>query len=491
MKANPLALALILACAAGASQAGNLHLIVGGSQFEVAAPDGYAAVKITLADPNGGIHERRFGAEQGGRIDLGLGMPVDGAWRYSLVFEGRPATVEPGAAESADGRRGAARKAWPVMSGSFGLRGGSLLRADVVERVGDIRPAKGLAKDQVILDDLIVDGSACIGLDCVDGEVFGFDTLRLKENNTRINFTDTSSTASFPSDDWTIFVNDSTNGGLNRLSIQNVTAATTPFTVLGGAPTDSMWINNSGNLGLGTSTPVVEIHSRDGDSPTLRLEQDGSSGWTPQTWDVAGNEANFFIRDVTNGARLSFRIRPNAPTSSIDVAANGNVGFGGANALARIETFMNAPAATPELALRVRNSNADFAAAVQDRFAVDSNGNVTARGTISQLSSRATKENFERLDGPLLLAKLEKLDVPAWNYRESTAAERHIGPVAEEFHDTFGVGADPRFLAPGDVAGVALASVKALQDEVRQRDARISELEARLQRLEALLAEPR
>ena len=54
------------------------------------------------------------------------------------------------------------------------------------------------AADQVILDDLIVDGSICVGLDCVNGESFGFDTLRLKENNLRIRAVDTSSTSSFP-----------------------------------------------------------------------------------------------------------------------------------------------------------------------------------------------------------------------------------------------------------------------------------------------------
>ena len=47
--------------------------------------------------------------------------------------------------------------------------------------------ATAASADFVILDDLIVDGSACIGLDCVDGEAFGFDTLRLKENNLRIH----------------------------------------------------------------------------------------------------------------------------------------------------------------------------------------------------------------------------------------------------------------------------------------------------------------
>src|SRR4030095_15025023 len=41
--------------------------------------------------------------------------------------------------------------------------------------------------DFVIADDLIVQGSACVGLDCVNGEVFNFDTIRTKENNTRIS----------------------------------------------------------------------------------------------------------------------------------------------------------------------------------------------------------------------------------------------------------------------------------------------------------------
>ena len=52
--------------------------------------------------------------------------------------------------------------------------------------------------DNVIPDDTIIQGSACIGLDCVNNESFGFDTLRLKENNTRIKFDDTSTSPGFP-----------------------------------------------------------------------------------------------------------------------------------------------------------------------------------------------------------------------------------------------------------------------------------------------------
>ena len=186
----------------------------------------------------------------------------------------------------------------------------------------------GAEKAQVFTTDLIVEGSACIGVDCTSSESFGFDTIRLKENNLRIKFLDTSASASFPGNDWQLVANDSSNGGAERFSIEDVTGNKTPFTVIGGAPSNSMYVDAAGNLGLGTASPVVEAHIADGDSPTLRLEQNGSSGFQTQIWDLAGNETNFFVRDVTNGSKLPFKIIPNAPTNSLYVAASGNVGLG-------------------------------------------------------------------------------------------------------------------------------------------------------------------
>lgn len=71
--------------------------------------------------------------------------------------------------------------------------------------------------DEVILDDLIVDGSECLGLDCVIDEEFSFSTLLLKENNLRVFLRDTSTSASFPNNDWEIIANDSANGGASFL----------------------------------------------------------------------------------------------------------------------------------------------------------------------------------------------------------------------------------------------------------------------------------
>ena len=103
--------------------------------------------------------------------------------------------------------------------------------------------------DSMIIDDLIVYGSECVGLDCVNGENFSFDTLRLKENNLRIHFFDTSNSGSFPSTDWRITINDSFNGGENYFSIDNATANTSLLRIMA-----------DGNVGIGTTSPSERLH---------------------------------------------------------------------------------------------------------------------------------------------------------------------------------------------------------------------------------------
>jgi hypothetical protein len=193
------------------------------------------------------------------------------------------------------------------------------------------------AADQVFSDDVIVQGSLCVGLDCVNNESFGFDTIILKENNLRIFFNDTSVLAGFPTNDWRVVINDSASGGANFFAIEDSTATRQVFKVSAGARANSIFASSSGNIGFGTSTPVLVTHAFNGNTPGHRLEQDGSLGFPPYTWDVAGNEANFFIRDVTGGSRLPFRIRPGAPTSSVDIGSTGNVGIGTASPARKLD----------------------------------------------------------------------------------------------------------------------------------------------------------
>lgn len=204
---------------------------------------------------------------------------------------------------------------------------------------GYTMPTKGkvTALDQVIADDLIVQGSICTGFDCVDGEAFGADTLRLKENNLRIHFEDTSTAAGYPANDWRIIANGQDSGSANMFAIEDSTAARNPVLIEAGAPANNIYVDSSGNIGFQQSAPGLDLHLTTSDTPALRLEQSNAGGFTAQTWDIGGNEANFFVRDLTGGSRLSFRIRPGAPTSSIDIAADGKVGMGVASPDAELE----------------------------------------------------------------------------------------------------------------------------------------------------------
>jgi len=160
-----------------------------------------------------------------------------------------------------------------------------------------LMPTLALA-DEVILDDLIVDGSQCLGQDCIEGETFGFDTLRLKENNVRIRFFDTSNSGSFPSTDWQLTANDSNNGGQSYFAIEqvgNAGVSGTPFKVLADAPSNSLLVNDSGFVGLGTATPAQKLHLVSGNAPTVRLQQDGTGGFTPIVWDISANEDHLMI----------------------------------------------------------------------------------------------------------------------------------------------------------------------------------------------------
>lgn len=268
--------------------------------------------------------------------------------------------------------------------------------------------------DQVIADDLIVQGSICTGLDCVNNEVFDFDTFRLKENNLRINFNDTS-VGSFPTRNWQIRANSSSSGGGDFLGIVDQgpdgvsESGTIVFSIDSGAPANALRVSSAGRLGIRTATPVLDLHIRSGNTPALRLEQDGSSGFTSHSWDIIGNEVSFAVRDVTSGSQLPFRIFPGAPSSSVKITADG----------------------------------------------------------VSFLSSRDAKEGFEPIDPDAILERLAELPLTEWSYKGGSGA-RHMGPVAEDFHAAFPLGGDDRSINPLDVAGVALAGIQSLHSEVER-----------------------
>lgn len=98
-------------------------------------------------------------------------------------------------------------------------------------------------------DDLIVQGNSCIGFDCVNGEAFDDNGVKLKENNTRIRWHDTSATnrqitnafentyaVGDVGDSWRMDANESANGGQNHFMIMQHSVDTWPLLSDGTAP---------------------------------------------------------------------------------------------------------------------------------------------------------------------------------------------------------------------------------------------------------------
>jgi hypothetical protein len=513
----------------------------------------YDRLVLTVSTPDGTVLRREFEAGANpffGITDKSGGFLPDGQYTYELVVvpsvDRNTREVLQEARSSGDmtaleelRKAGVLPRERLVQSGSFSIAGSAFVipRPEQIELAAktasgiSAKPTDGYTplKNVVNADDLIVRGSLCVGLDCVNNENFGFDTIRLKENNTRIKFEDTS-VGSYPSNDWQITANDSTSGGLNKFSVEDVTGVKIPFTIVAGAPTNSIYVGSSGRVGFGTSTPVLDLHAKTGDTPSLRLEQDASGGYTAQTWDLGANESNFFLRDATGGSKLPFRVRPGAPTSSIDVANTGNVGIGTASPGVRLHVVDSAATTARRNVLLLENKGPPTMkfsdtvapdiweagiAAAEGRFRIghtaggalilgkegwgqirststilfnlEIDGDLTISGTLTQNSNVNSKENISPVDGRILLSRLEQVPVSTWNFKDDGNATRHLGPMAQDFHAAFGLGKDERSISPMDATGVALAAIKELNSVVREKEKRIIELEARIAALEAMV----
>jgi hypothetical protein len=373
-----------------------------------------------------------------------------------------------------------------VQAGSFLIEGGHIVTEESsieIETSSEniISPSPN-NPDYVIYDDLIVTGSECLGFDCANGESFGFDTLILKEHNLRVYFNDTSYTASYSSNDWRITINDSVNGGASYFSIDDVTGGKSPFKVEAGAPNNSLYVEDYGRVGLGTSTPVVELHIKDSDTPTMRLEQDSSGGWTAQTWDLAGNESNFFVRDATNGSKLPFRIQPNTPTSTLCLKSTGMVGVGTWSPKAKLHVQSTENATDPLLLVErlVDGDETTF-------FTVKDSGDVELFKTLGQGSDRNQKKNIEPVDTAGILKRISELPLSKWSYNSDDDSIVHMGPMAQDFYASFGLGKDDKHITPIDSSGVALAAIQELYKLVAKQNEMIRELQERNTRLEARL----
>jgi hypothetical protein len=322
-----------------------------------------------------------------------------------------------------------------VQAGSFTVANGAMVSPGAVEAQA-ARPGRPTV-NTFFTDDVSARGGVCAGFDCINGEVYGLASAKLKENNTRLKFEDTSG-AGFASTDWQLSANDTISGGANKFFVEDLTASTVPVLIEGGAPNNALYVDSTGKIGLRTSTPARELTISAPFSTGIRMEQSASPF---QAWDVVANDANFFVRDV-NHEQNPFIIKASAPYNSLVIDSIGRIGLG---------------VAAPSFPIH------------------HSSGARLEAGDWVNASSRELKQDIHQLDGDAAFQVVKALRPVTFAYK-ANPSENHVGFIAEDV---------PALVATTDRRGLSSMDVVAVLTKVIQEQQRTMEdMQARLRELE-------
>jgi hypothetical protein len=109
-------------------------------------------------------------------------------------------------------------------------------------------------------------------------------------------------------------------------------------------------------------------------------------------------------------------------------------------------------------------------------------------GSWATTSDRNAKANFAPVDVREIAERVASLPIQTWNYKSQDPKIRHVGPTAQDFKASFAVGEDDRHISTIDEGGVALAAIQGLHQIMKEKDAKIAELERKNGTLESRLA---
>lgn len=263
---------------------------------------------------------------------------------------------------------------------------------------------------------------------------------------------------------------------------------------------------------LTTETPFDLLLKRD--QPTITFQDTSGVVTGDRDWqlvvDEIGTGNNFTLKDVDTGNR-PFIVESDAPTSSLYVRSNGNVGLGtfplnrlhlygaagtnkmliqeasGTNAFRELFELRNNGGTVmifddSSIAQRWSNgtSGASFVMDEQAHagleFSLSNTGNLVVSGTVTPGSSREIKHGFSPVDQRAVLDRVVALPITSWEYNADQNV-RHIGPMAEDFYSAFQVGADDKGISVTDSAGVAFAAIQGLYSLVAEKDAKLAQVE--------------
>jgi hypothetical protein len=391
----------------------------------------YSAVVLSLQRPDGQVRAETFAAGRTPMVQVE--NLADGVYSYELRAMPRRA-----ARDGARSQDEAADARMLVQSGSFAVLNGAVVPPNASENGVGARQPKTPITNPFYTTDVSATGGLCGGADCTSAESYGLATIKAKANNTRLKFEDTSTSAGFATTDWQISANDTFSGGLNKLFVEDLTAATSPFVIEGGTPTNTLYVDSTGRIGLRTSTPAKDLTISAPLSPTIQMEQSASPF---QAWDIVANNNNFYVRDV-NHESDPFIILAAAPYNSLVIDASGRIGLG---------------VAAPSYQIH------------------HSSGARLDAGVWVDASSRKVKQDIHQLDSGAAFAAFESLQPVTFAYK-SNPTDTHVGFIAEDVPDLVAT-PDRTGLAPMDIVGVLTKIVQEQQKTITEMRTRLDKLE--------------
>jgi hypothetical protein len=103
-------------------------------------------------------------------------------------------------------------------------------------------------------------------------------------------------------------------------------------------------------------------------------------------------------------------------------------------------------------------------------------------------SDRNSKEHFAAINPGAVLEKVSALPITEWKYKVEANGTEHLGPMAQDFHEAFGLnGADDKHIATVDEEGVALAAIQGLNEKLNEKDTEIQDLKKSVEELKAMV----